>query len=220
MDKALILNTYDIIAYFVDYFFALGGYDSLFSLSKNFNNIFINVNILENICLAKEFTNNFSGKFEQEKNIISSNLIKFMDELNEKNYNKYNKQLVIKLFRKGCDLFPKIEKKSNNSVFEDLYLRYILKLFIFNKNENKKMEILNDINNILLSIEYNNLLNEKNNNMNNNINDNTTDKKNIDEKINNEKYNKRDKLINELTYILFLIVKIYQKKQSKKSSLY
>ena len=192
-----------IIAYFVDYFFALGGYDSLFSLSKNFNNIFINVNILENICLAKEFTNNFRGKYEQEKNIISSNLIKFMDELNEKNYNKYNKQLVIKLFRKGCDLFHKIEKKSNNSIFEDLYLRYILKLFIFNKNENKKMEILNDINNILLSIEYNNLFNEKNNNMNNNINDNTTDKKNIDEITNNEKYNKRDKLINELTYIKF-----------------
>ena len=178
-----------IINYFIDYFFALGGFDSLFSMCNYFSNIYISVNILENICLAEKNTNNFIGMFEVEKNKINSNMIKFMEDLNEKNVNQYSKHLIIKLFRKGCNLYPKIQK--NNSVFfEELYLRYLIKLFLYNKNENKKIEALNDINNILTSIEFNELFKENNNNNN-------------DELINNEKYNKRDKLIKEMNYIIF-----------------
>ena len=185
-----------IIAYFIDYFFALGGFDYLFSMCNYFSNIYINMNILENLCLAEKYTNNFDGMFEVEKNKINSNMLKFMEELNEKNYNKFSKHIILNLFRKGCDLYPKIQK-NNNIFFEELYLRYIIKLFIYNKNENKKIEALNDINNILLSIEYNDLFNEKKiKNQNNNI----------DELINDEKYIKRDKLIKEMNYIIFCSV--------------
>ena len=93
-------------------------------------------------------------------------------------------------------MYPRIQKNDNNNfIFEELYIRYILKTFLLTKNDNKKMEIMGDVINILYSIEYNNLfkeekkeINEINNNKNN-IND-----KNIDEIINNEKYKKRDKL--------------------------
>ena len=125
-----------------------------------------------------------------------------MEELKEDNYNKYSKDLIVKLIKKGCSLFPKNQKK-NSFFFEELYLNYILKLFIYNKNEKKKMEILNDLINILSSIEYNDIFNEnkKTNDVTNNIND--KEKKNIDEIINNEKYNKRDKLIKEMNYTHF-----------------
>ena len=116
---------------------------------------------MENISLASEFTDNFKGKFEEEKTNVKNIITKFMEEMDEKNYNKYSKDLVIKLFKKGSNLFPNKDMK-NNLIFEELYLKYILKLFLFNKNENKKSEILNDIINILNSIEYNNLINQNN----------------------------------------------------------
>ena len=182
------LPTY-IIAYFIDFFYALGGFDTIFALSRNSSNIFIYENILENIYLTEEFTDFLNIKFEAEKNSISSNLMRFMEELNESNYIKYNKNFVIKLLKKGCYLLPNKNKK-NNFFFEELYLRYILNLFLFEKKENKKNEILNDIINILNSIEYNDLIK----------------KKNLDEeKIKNEKYNKRDKNINEMAYFNFCL---------------
>ena len=175
-----------IIAYFIDYFFALGGYHALFSLSKNFDNLNICINALENICFAVDFTDNFKGMFEEEKNALNSFLVKFMEELDENNCNKYNKNLVIKLLKKGCCLNPKIQKK-RNLYFEELYLKYILKLFLLNKKDNKKIELINDLINMLNSIEYNELSNSSN----------------IDIKI--EKYNKRDKNILEMNYMTFCI---------------
>ena len=198
-----------ILSYFIDYFNALGGYDTLFKIANQISNSNSNlsmiVSILENLCYAIDLTDNFGNKYEVEKNAINKNIIKFMDEINEKNWNKFNKNLVIKFFRKGCDLYPRIQKNDNNNfIFEELYIRYILKTFLLTKNDNKKMEIMGDVINILYSIEYNNLfkeekkeINEINNNKNN-IND-----KNIDEIINNEKYKKRDKLIKEMNYTSF-----------------
>ena len=111
-----------IIAYFIDYFYALGGFNALFSMCKNFCNVTYMLNIFDNICLAEEFTDSFSGKFEEEKNLISSNLMKFMEELKEDNYNKYSKDLIVKLIKKGCSLFPKNQKK--NSFF--IFIKYII----------------------------------------------------------------------------------------------
>ena len=178
-----------IISYFVDYFFALGGFNTLFSLTKNFSNIYIYINILENISLASEFTENFKGKFDEEKNNVKNIIMKFMEELDEKNYNKYSKDLVVKLFKKGSNLFPNKDIK-NNIIFEELYLKYILKLFIFNKNENKKNEILNDIINILNSIEYNISLNQNNFG---------------GEGGEGGKFEKRDKNIKDMTFFTFCV---------------
>ena len=184
-----------IISYFIDYFFALGGFNALFSLSKNFENIPISINVLENICLAGDFTDYFNGMFVEEKNAISSFLDKFMENLNENNYNKYNKNYVVKLIKKGCYLNPKIPIKSN-LYFEEFYLKYILKLFLLTNKDNKKAELLNDLINMINSIEYNNLENETN------IIEN---RKDVEEKLKNEKYNKRDKNIKEMNYKTFCI---------------
>ena len=193
-----------IIAYLIDYFFALRGYDHLFSLSKNYCNIHISVNILENICLAKEYTRSFSGRYDEEKTVINSNLIKFMEELNESNYNKYSRHIITTFLKKSSEFYPKIQKSSNNLFFEELYLRYVLKLFILNKKENKKIEILNDIRNILMSIEYNELSKEKNNNKNtNNITDIKSKEDSLNKDKDKDKYNKRDKLIKEMNYMTF-----------------
>ena len=119
-------------------------------MCDNFFNIYVSLNILENICLFVVYTNNFECIFEQEKNKIKINLLKFMEEINEKNYNQYSKHLVINLLRKGCSLYPNVQKKTNNNlIFEDLYMKYLLKIFLLNKQDNKKIEILKDLNNIL-----------------------------------------------------------------------
>ena len=189
-----------ILAYFIDYFYVLGGYNALFSICKENKNIRIASSIFNNIIYAYILTNNFSGIFEAERNGINAMIFKFLDSINSETLKTYSKDEIIDFINKACKLYPNISSKSSSSFFEEIYIRYKLKVLNLAKNTRKKLESLNEINNILISIEYNQLFNE-----NNYKKEKVSDAKNLDEIINNPKYESRDKLVKEMTYHNFCL---------------
>ena len=189
-----------ILAYFIDYFYALGGYNALFSICQENQNVKIASSIFNNIIYAYSLTNNFFGIFESERNGINLMIFKFLDSINSETLKTYNKSEIINFLQKACRLYPNISTKNTSSFFEEIYIRFILKILNLAKNSKQKLESLNEINNILISIEYNQLFNE-----NNYQNKNSNEIKNIDELINNPKYETRDRLVKEMTYHNFCL---------------
>ena len=179
-----------ILSYFIDYFYAIGGYHALFLLCRENYNIKISINIFDNIHYACHLTNNFRGCFENERNGINKVLFKFLESINEDTFKKYTREEIIKFLEKGAGLYPNINDKSS-FFFEEIYLRYMLSYVNLAKKNTKRLEAINDIVNILYSIEYNELSNENNN------------AKNIDELINLPKFSNRDEHIHEMKYSNF-----------------
>ena len=189
-----------ILCYFIDYFYALGGYNALLSLCQEYYNIQISNNIFDNILYAYQITDNFKGILESERNGINKLLFKFLDTINSETLKKFSRKEIINFLKKGSTLYPNI-KEQNSYFFEELYLRFILKNLVLAKKLNKILEAIDDINNIIYSIEYYQLFNENNYKKNDNSNEN----KKIDELINSPKFDHRDKSIREMTYQNFCL---------------
>ena len=189
-----------ILAYLIDYFYALGGYNVLFSLCKQNFSIKIATEIFDNILYAGAFTLNFRGVYEFERNGINQMIFKFLDDINRETLKTYSKGEIIQFFKKASSLYPSINSKSS-FLFEEIYIRFILKLLTLEKKSNKIIESLNELNNILISIEYNQIFNERNYKNNENY----VDTKNIDVIINDPKYQTRDKLIKEMNFSNFCL---------------
>ena len=187
---------YYIKAYFIDYFFALGGYKALFSLCRENHNIKLTTSIFNNISYASSLTKYFKSYFEIERNGINTILFKFVDSIDAQTLNTFSKNDIFNFIKKGASLCPKISEKSS-IIFEELYIRFKLKYLSFAKNDQKRLEAINDLVNILYSIEYCQLFNEKNYKMN------FYDGKNLDEVINDQKFSNRYKNIKEVNYNTF-----------------
>ena len=187
-----------ILCYLIDYFYALGGYKDLFSLCRENCNIKFATVIFDNIIYGCSFTNAFKGIYEQEKNGISKMLFTFINSINEQTIKTNTRNDIMNFLRKGSYLFPNLTEKS--SIFEELYLIFIIKKLILAKKKTKILESIDEINNILYSIDYYQLLNEKKN-INNNGN--LKDNKQIDELLNSPKFELRDKLIHDISYKTF-----------------
>ena len=183
-----------ILAYFIDYFHSLGGYNALFKLCTKYSNLKLATNIFENILYACSLTNNFRGLYEIEKNGINTTIFKFMDSITPETLKTYNKNELITFLKKGCSLYPNI-KESSTFFFEELYIRLILKNIVLEKDLSKKLEFLDEIKNIIDSMDYNTILNE----------DKTIKNDNIKLAELNQKYQERDKLIKEMNYRSFSI---------------
>ena len=201
-DSTYVFNGYKyhtfILSYLIDYFYSLGGYNALFSLCKDNDNIKIATDIFNNILYACTLTNNFRGIYEAERNGINLSIFKFLDSITMDTLKTYKKSEIIDFLQKGSKLYPNITDNST-FFFEDIYIRYILKILTLRKKINKKLESLNDLNNILTGIEYNQLLNKYNNEKN------EINSKKINELNNNSKYDNRDKLIKEINYHSFCL---------------
>ena len=197
--KGFKYNAY-IMAYLIDYFFSLGGYNALFSLCKANYNIKIASKIFDNILYGCTLTNYFAGIFEVERNGINSIIFKFLDTITLDTLQIFQRNEIISFLKKACNLYPNINPQST-FMFEEVYIRFLLKILTLEKKKNKKMELLNELNNILIAIEYNQIFDERNYKKNPNF----IDTKNIDEIINNPKYRNRDKLIKEMNYNNFSI---------------
>ena len=203
--KILDLSGYNvhsyILCYFIDYFYALGGYNALLSLCQEYYNIKISINIFDNILYAYRITDNFKGIFESERNGINKVLFKFLDTMNSETLKTFSRKEIINFLKKGSNLYPNI-KEQNSYFFEELYLRFILKNLVLANKLNKILEGIDDINNIIYSIDYYQLFNESNYKKNN---DDSNENKKIDELINSPKFDHRDKSIREMSYYNFCL---------------
>ena len=194
-NKVIEINEYKIptyiLAYLIDYFYSLGGYSILFSLCRENYNIKIAADIFNNICYGIQLTNNFRNLYESQRNGINTILFKFLDSINEDTLKNYSKDDIVKFLKRGTELYPNINSKSTY-IFEDLYLRYMLKYINFAKNGKQLLKAINDIDNILYSIEYNQLF--KNNIKGGN---------DSEVKENDPKFSNKDPLIKEINYKTF-----------------
>ena len=174
-----------IIAYFVDYFNFLDGYDILFSLlcsiKLNEDNYYINYtiqyHIIEMLLTAKALTDSFNF-YHNEKNSNMPNeskgtekLIKYIDEylnsvnLEENDKNSFNYELVNKLVDQMITLIKKNEDEEA-VLKERFYIKRIFKQLKSAKKLEKSISLLTKINSIIKSVEYNSLffeIKEKNN---------------------------------------------------------
>ena len=174
-----------IIAYFVDYFNFLNGYDILFSLlcsiKLNEDNYYINYtiqyHIIEMLLTAKALTDSFNF-YHNEKNMNTikelqgtEKLLKYIDEylnsvnLEENDQNSFNYELVNKLVDQMITLIKKNEDEEA-VLKERFYIKRIFKQLKSAKKLEKSISLLTKINNIIKSVEYNSLffeIKEKNN---------------------------------------------------------
>ena len=208
-----------IIAYFIDYFKYLNGYDILFTLlcsvqynSENyFNNFSIQYQIIDMLLTAKTLTGSFNYYNEEKKieknEIINKELkgrekvIHYIDEflnnvnadIDEKNKNAFNNEIFKKLEEKLITLINKDEEDA--SVLKDLFhIQNIFKQLKNVKKLEKNIANLNTLNNIIKSVEYNTIyyeIKEKNN------------KKFTEEMLKDQKFIGKDKDINKMTEFYF-----------------
>ena len=208
-----------IIAYFIDYFKYLNGYDILFTLlcsiqynSENyFNNFSIQYQIIDMLLTAKTLTGSFNY-YNEEKNIEKNDItnkelkgrekvIHYIDEflnnanadIDEKNKNAFNNEIFKKLEEKLIMLINKDEEDA--IILKDLFhIQSIFKQLKNVKKLEKSIANLNTLNNIIKSVEYNTIyyeIKEKNN------------KKYTEEMLKDQKFIGKDKDINKMTELYF-----------------
>ena len=174
-----------IVAYFVDYFNFLNGYDILFSILcsilLNQENYFINYtiqyNITDMLLTAKALTDSFIFYQNKKGNIAAKEpqgtekVIYYIDEylnsvnLEENDKNSFNTELVNKLVDKMITLIKK-DDDEEAVLKERFYIKRIFKQLKNAKKLEKSISLLTKINSIIKSVEYNTLfyeIKEKNN---------------------------------------------------------
>ena len=162
-----------IVAYFIDYFNYIGGYDTLFFLLCNIKHIpdnfytsfSIQYLLIDILLTSKTLTNNFSF-CDTKKNIINYiDTYLYQINIDEKNQDFFNNELE-KLMKKLLTIIIKDEDEEI-LLRERFYIKQIFKKLKTTKKLEKSISYLSKINNIIKSAEYNSLFNEikeKNNN--------------------------------------------------------
>ena len=166
-----IFNTLDqeisscIIAYFTDYFNFIGGYKLLFEIvysivdlkGEDYNiNFNIQLSLINDLFTAKAITDNFSNSHKNEKITLKNYAINYIDNFNEINFEKINKDKLSKFFNKIFDLSER-NKEEKEKLNENINLSYLFKQIQFAKKLEKKISYFSELNNIIKSVEYNDL---------------------------------------------------------------
>ena len=178
-DKIPIRSTF--VCYFIDYFYALNGFNYLFQFSESVESITIKllIKLLNGINSAISLTECYKDLFLSEKKILLRFVYTFIDKLNEKTITEYDKEdilcLIFKITKLVC--FNDDEQKK---LIENMYINYILKNLLLSKKLEQKISSLNILIDIL---------------------------KNIESNFNNKKYIKKysDILINQMTFQDFCV---------------
>ena len=202
-----------IIAYFVDYFSHIDGFKILFKLiysiksinENNFKSILkLQKNLVDDLFLVKAITNGFNDSHQEEKNTLENYINNYINILEEKIFEKIGKNEFLPFFSKIYDLIEKDEDKKK-IMEEKVLINYAFIKFIAEKKLDKRILYLTEINNIITSLEYNELSNKiflsKKNNKNSQLNENV---------LNDPKFKDRNKEINKITSLEFC--KICQEK--------
>ena len=154
-----------ILAYFVDYFSFNDGFKILFKLIysintinvNNFRNIFyIQNQLIDDLFLVKAITNGFNNSHQEEKRNLENYVNNYMNKLEDKIFEKTDKKNFYNFFGKIFDLIEKNEEK-NNIAKEKIIINFSFNKFLSEKKLEKRIFNLTEINNIILSVEYNDL---------------------------------------------------------------
>ena len=154
-----------IIAYFADYFSHNDGFKILFKLiysfdminQDNFKNIFeIQTKLINDLFLVKAITDAFNNSHEEEKINLENYVSNYLHKLDEKIFEKIGKKEFFCFFNKIFDLIEKNEDKKK-ILNEKLIINYAFNSFLSEKKLEKRIFYLTEINNIIISTEYNDL---------------------------------------------------------------
>ena len=172
-----------IIAYFIDYFHFLDGYNILFNILcsfkytqenfYNFTSFSIQFNIIEMLMTAKALTNNYDFYNNKENNKELNGLekiIAYMDEFYERinvydDNNILNNELLNKLQNNLITLIKKNEDEEK-ILLDRFFIKQVFKQLKETKKLERSIALISNLNNIIKSVEYNSLykeIKEKNN---------------------------------------------------------
>ena len=154
-----------IISYFIDYFNFIGGYKVLFRLiysvnvlkEDNFNILFnIQYSLINDLFTAKAITDSFYNSNQEEIQKLKEYAINYLDKLNQNNFDKISKLELSKLCNKIFNLTEK-DKQKKEILLENFNINYLIKQIQFSKKLESKISFLTELNNIIKSLEDNDL---------------------------------------------------------------
>ena len=153
------------LAYFIDYFYALRGFEYLFNLcycDKSIN-IKLLLKLLNGLNTAKSMTGIYKNLYLTEKQQLLRFVYMFIDQLDEKAIIKYDNNDITLIIQKTSKLVA-LDKEEESRLIENMYFNYVSKKLLLSKKLDQKIASLNILNDILNNIEYNLESNKKYNN--------------------------------------------------------
>ena len=144
------------LAYFVDYFYSLNGFQYLFHLSYCHKSINIKllIKLLNGLNSAKSITDSYKELFLKEKAELLRFVYIFIDQLNENTIVNYDKKDIISLIQKTSRIVA-MDREEEPKLIENMYFTYISKNLLLSKKLDQKISSLNILSDILENIEYN-----------------------------------------------------------------
>jgi hypothetical protein len=144
------------LAYFVDYFYSLNGFQYLFHLSYCHKSINIKllIKLLNGLNSAKSITEAYKDLFLKEKAELLRFVYIFIEQLNENTIVNYDKKDIISLIQKTSRIVA-MDREEEPKLIENMYFTYISKNLLLSKKLDQKISSLNILSDILENIEYN-----------------------------------------------------------------
>ena len=186
-----------IIAYFVDYFNFIGGYEKLFNIlcsiyhfpDTSKNKMKVQYSLIEALNTAKIITDSFSIGNKKEIEKVNQYVNSYFDNKIEENIDKADQKEIGNLFIKLFDLTQKNKEKRTISL-EGIHVRQKFKELANSKKLEKNIALLSEVNNIIKSVKYNKLYKEIKEMNNPDYNE---------EMLNDKQFEGRDKNISKMT---------------------
>ena len=178
-----------IIGYFTDYFSFIGGFESLFRLIYSINNskeqnanIIFNIQklLLNDLYEVRAITDTFYNSHQEEKKKLQNYSINYLDNFDEKSFQKINKNEISTFFNKILDLTEK-DKERKEILKENIHINFIFKEMQFSIKLEKKISFLSELNNIIKNIENRNSENKINEKENSQLNSESVKNKILEE---------------------------------------
>ena len=193
------INSY-IVAYFIDYFTYINGVNILFKFLYNESlSIKFKQKIIKSLEAFKPLTNSFELSNLQEIKNLKDYILNYFGKKEKDNLQKNKKDEITNFFDKILNLTEQDENSKLN-MHDCIYTNMILNQLITSKKLEEKLKILNALNNILKSVEYNSLFQKIYENIDPNLSP---------EMLNDKKFADKDKKIKKMNMEYFC--KICQK---------
>jgi len=186
-----------IIAYFVDYFNFIGGYEKLFNILcsiYHFNEtskskMKVQYSLIEDLNTAKIITDSFAIENQKEIEKVNKYVNSYFDNNIEENIDSADQKELSNLFIKLFDLTQK-NKEKRTIALEGIYIRQKFKELTCSKKLEKNIALLSEVNNIIKSVKYNKLYKEIKEGNNPDY---------VEEMLNDKQFDGRDKSISKMT---------------------